>query len=382
MDVHQHLRALLAPLTVGEDVLPGVKLDGTSTELGIRLRLKAGEQRIWIDVTPVDRTPRWAARSKLLAISYRDEGGHNVVDQKLGLAVCQRIAGIIAGNEDAVIEALREEAAAEAPVDARIREVFVPTALDAAGPADNPYYTINPYVGCVIGCRFCYAQTTLGLMRQMMGLVEVPWGSWVEVRANLPEVLSEELARLPPRPIKFCPIVGDAYQAVEKKHCITQRCLEAIRDSGRPWPTLILTRSTLMARDLELMATLPAPWAGVSLPTVDDEVRKHFEPRASSVPERLELLATLRKAGIKTVAVVQPLFAGPLEELADTLAEYVDGVSWDVLRGEEGAEKDFDDPRFEQTRTEDWQRDRAIAMLGMLKDRGVAVWDSDLPPQP
>lgn len=380
MDVHRHLRALLAPLTVGEDVLPGIKLDGTSTELGIRLRLTAGKQRIWIDVTPVDRTPRWAARSRSLAISYRDEGGHNKVDQKLGLAICQRIAGIIETNEDAVIEALREEAAAEAPVDARIREVHVPTALDAAGPADNPYYTINPYVGCVIGCRFCYAQTNLSLMRQLMGLVEVQWGSWVEVRANLPEVLSQELEELTPRPIKFCPIVGDAYQAVEKKQCVTKRCLEAIRDSGRPWPTLILTRSTLMERDVELMASLPAAWAGVSLPTVDDEVRKHFEPRASSIPERLKLLETLRNAGVKTVAVVQPLFAGPLDELADTLAELVDGVSWDVLRGEEGASGDFDDPRFAETRTEDWQRDRAIAMLGMLKERGVEVWDSDLPP--
>jgi len=142
----------------------------------------------------------------------------------------------------------------------------VPTALDPAGPADAPYYTINPYVGCVIGCKFCYAQTNLGLMRQMTGLVQVPWGSWVEVRVNLPEVLREELRRLEPRPVKFCPIVGDAYQAVESRHRVTQRCLEAIRDSGRPWPTIILTRAALMQRDVELMASLPAPWAGVSYP--------------------------------------------------------------------------------------------------------------------
>lgn len=382
MDVHRHLLALLAPLSVGDEVVPGVRLDGTSTELGLRLRLTAGAQRIWVDVTPVERTPRWAARSKSLAVGYRDEGGHNVVDQRLGLVICQRIAALISANEDAVVEALRREAAAEAPTDARIREVTVPTALDAAGPAEAPYYTINPYVGCVIGCRFCYAQTNLGLMRRMMGLVEVPWGSWVEVRANLPEVLADELARLPPRPIKFCPIVGDAYQAVEKKLCVTKRCLEAIRDSGRPWPSLILTRSMLMHRDVELMASLPAPWAGVSLPTIDDAVRKHFEPRASSIEERLELLKTLRRAGVKTVAVVQPIFAGPLEALADALAEHVDGVSWDVLRGEEGAGADFDDPRYEQTRTESWQRDRAIALLGMLEERGVEVWDSDLPPSP
>jgi DNA repair photolyase len=379
VDVHRHLRALLAPLGVGDEVLPGVTLDGTSTELGIRLRLKAGDQRLWIDVTPADRTRRWAARSRALAVGYRDEGGHNVVDQKLGLALCRRIAQIIDANELAVLDALREEAAAEAPTGARIRAVEVPTALDPAGPTEAPYYAINPYVGCVIGCRFCYAQTNLGLMRQLMGLVEIPWGSWVEVRANLPEVLSEELERLEPRPIRFCPIVGDAYQAVEKKHRVTRRCLEAIRDSGRHWPTSILTRSTLMLRDVDLMASLPEPWAGVSLPTIDDEVRRHFEPRASTIEERLDLLKTLRRAGIKTVAVVQPIFSGSLERLADVLAEHVDGVSWDVLRGEEGASADFDDPRFDETRTESWQRDRALALLAMLEERGVDVWTSDLP---
>jgi DNA repair photolyase len=340
----------------------------------------AGDQRIWVDVTPIDRTPRWAARSRTLAIGYRDEGGHNVIDQKLGLAVCERVASIVGRNEDSVIAAIREEAAAEAPKGARIREVEVPTALDPAGPAEASYYVLNPYVGCVIGCRFCYAQTNLGLMRELMGLAQVRWGSWVEVRANLPEVLSEELARAEPRPIKFCPIVGDAYQAVEDRYRVTRRCLEVIRDSGGSWPTVILTRSTLMRRDVELMASLPAPWAGVSLPTVDDSVRKHFEPRASTIEERLDLLRHLRRAGVKTIAVVQPIFAGPLDQLADALAEHVDGVSWDVLRGEEGAGADFDDPRFQETRSEAWQRDRALALLAMLEERGVEVWDSDLPP--
>jgi len=380
VDIHRHLLALLAPLEVGDEIVPGVRLDGTSTELGLRLRLIAGEQRIWVDVTPAERTRKWAARSKLLAVGYRDEGGRNRVDAKLGLALCERLAGTIAANEDAVIEALRSEAAREAPLAARVREVCVPTALDAAGPTHAPYYTINPYVGCVIGCKFCYAQTNLGLVRQLMGLAHVPWGSWVEVRANLPDVLGEELQRLEPRPIKFCPIVGDAYQAVERTHRVTQRCLEVVRDSGRAWPTIILTRAALMKRDVALLASLPAPWAGVSLPTVDDTVRRHFEPRASSIEQRLDLLKALRGAGIKTMAVVQPIFAGPLEALADTLAAHVDGVSWDVLRGEEGAKAEFDDPRFSQTRTKGWQRERATALLAMLHARGVDVWESDLPP--
>lgn len=376
---------MLAPLKTGEEVLPGVRLHGTSTELGLRLRLRAGDQRIWVDVTPVERTPRWATRSKYLAFGYRTEGGRNDVDPRLGKRLCERIARVVGANEEEVLAALREEASAEAPLDKRVREVQVKTALDHAGPDHASYYTINPYVGCVIGCRFCYAQTNLDLMRTMMGLVEIPWGSWVEVRANLAEVLAIELRHRKVRPIKFCPIVGDAYQPVEKKARVTRACLEVIRDVsselGRAWPTEILTRSTLILEDLELMASLPDPWAGVSLPTIDDEVRKHFEPRAASVVERLDILKQLRGAGIKTVAVVQPIFAGDLVQLADTLAEHVDGVSWDVLRGEEGATADFDDPRYSQTRTDDWQRDNAMRLLELLKERGITVWEYDLPPE-
>ena len=85
---------------------------------------------------------------------------------------------------------------------------------------------------------------------------------------------------------------------------------------------------------------------GVSLPTVDDEVRRHFEPRAASVAERLELLEKVRAAGVHAIAVVQPLLPGSHDDLVEALARRVDSVSIDVLRGEEGAGVLFDDPRY------------------------------------
>ena len=39
----------------------------------------------------------------------------------------------------------------------------------------------------------------------------------------------------------------------------------------------MLTRSRLLERDTELLASLPAVWAGPSIPTLDDDVRRHFE---------------------------------------------------------------------------------------------------------
>jgi len=235
-------------------------------------------------------------------------------------------------------------------------------------------------VGCLIGCRFCYAQSRVGIARDLERLPNVPWGSYVDARINAPEVLAKELAETAPRPLKFCPIVCDPYQAVEKRYGITRRCLEAIRDAGAAWPTMVLTRSRLIERDAALLASLPSARGGVSIPTIDDAVRQHFEPRGASVDDRLGVLRMLRAAGVPTFAVVQPLLPGSIVALADALAETVSSVSIDVLHGVEGAEEEFDAPAYVESKDADWQVARALELEAALEVRGVAVWRGELPP--
>ena len=142
-----------------------------------------------------------------------------------------------------------------------------------------------------------------------------------------------------------------------------------------------MTRSTLVLRDIDILRDIPHAWVGASIPTLDDSVRKHFEPRAASIPERLDMLRTFKEAGIKGCVVVQPMLPGDPEALAGALAEVVDSVSIGVLRGEMGAEKDFADPRFAHARGEEWQRSAAFALRDALVARGVDVWVSELPPE-
>jgi DNA repair photolyase len=281
-------------------------------------------------------------------------------------------------NEARVFQATEDEQGDDDG--ARIRRVNVTDVLERAGQKDQSFYTLSPYVGCSIGCRFCYASSKVDPMRAVLGLPVVPWGSYVDVRRNAPEVLANELERFPTLPIKFCPVVSDPYQAIERRERLTRRCLETIRAASRPWPTLLLTRSKLILDDVDLIASLPRVFVGVSLPTIDDEVRAHFEPRAASVPERLEILRTLRQAGISTMAIVQPIFDGSLERLADALAETVDSVSIDVLRGVMGAEREFSAVRHAPTREQTWQVTQARTLAGLLDERGVPVWISELPP--
>jgi len=379
VDIRAHVLELLAPLAPGGELVPGARLVGVSTEVGIWLTFEVRGAPVQVEIAPLG-VARFAAKTSRFAISYRSEGARNPIDPRVGMELCRDVAERVAENEERVTEVLAR-AASEAPGDhSKIREVRVESVLEPASHGAERFYKMSPYAGCLIGCRYCYAQTPLRTLRRLEGLPDVPWGSYVDVRINAAEVLSAELARVPPRPIKFCPILSDPYQAVEARYGVTRACLEAIRDAKEVWPTLLLTRGKLVTRDAGLLASLQAAWVGASIPTADDDVRRHFEPRAASIPERLAALATLRAAGVRTFAVVQPILAGSIEALADRLAETVSSVSIDVLRGEEQAAADFDDPRYAVSRSDDWQRARAAELASALASRGIPTWPGELPP--
>ncbi len=243
------------------------------------------------------------------------------------------------------------------------------------------HYTINPYVGCVVGCKFCYAQTPIAGVRALMGLKTYEWGAYVEARSNLPDILREEVKTNPPGVVKFCPIIGDSYQPIEKSDRITRGCLEVLADAGEGWVPLILTRTDMALRDLDLFERFPRAGVGVSLPTVDDDVRRHFEPRGVSVERRLNLLTRIRETGTRSLVLVQPVMAGPLVELADRIAEHADGVQIGLLEGVQGAGKEFFDPAYVHTTDQNWQQEQAMKLAELLTERGVPYWTTDVPPE-
>ncbi len=366
--VREVLKALIAPLEIGGALL-GWQLERMSTELGMRLTFRgpAGEGPIHVEVGPLREGARYAAKTERLGISYRR---CPAFDRQAG-ALCAALAPRIA-QQEAALERLQDASA-----EARIRDVEVTQLLEPMG--EGRFYGLSPYVGCLVGCKFCYAQSRLMDLRTLLGLADVPWGSWVDVRVNAAEVLRAELHTLPPLPIKFCPIVSDPYHPLEAKRRITRACLEVLLEVAPSAPVLVLTRTALARRDFDLLASLNLR-LGVSLPTLDDETRQHFEPRGAPIPERLALLADARAAGIATFAVVQPMLEGPREALADALAAHVDSVSLDVLHGEQGAASDFDDPRYAHTREAGWQQNAAGELDALLEARGVPRWAGELPP--
>jgi DNA repair photolyase len=167
---------------------------------------------------------------------------------------------------------------------------------------------------------------------------------------------------------------------VERRYRITRGCLDVLAERGDRFEVLLLTRSALIEDDLDRLGALPRAHVGVSIPTIDDTVRAHFEPRAAPIERRLSILDALRERGVRTIAVVQPMLPGPVDALADALARSAESVSIDVLRGIESAGPDFADPRYAHCRDEDWQRAQADALAIALCERDVPVWSGELPP--
>lgn len=383
MDLERQLRALIAPLAVGDELVPGARFAETSTELGLRLTFEVGEDAVHVELEPADEgdTRPHAARTARFLVSYRVAQTRARLAPQLGRTLSERVAALVRANEDEVLRALASAAAHTADEGgARIRRITVERLLVDAGTPGARYRTLSPYVGCLVGCRFCYAQTRLASSRRLLGLADVPWGSYVDARTNAPAVLAQELARAPRRPVKFCPIVSDPYHAIERTLGLTRACLEVLaRPELAPPATFVLTRAALVERDLDVLARLPNAYVGFSVPTDDDDVRAHFEPRAAPIAERVRVLRAFRARGVRTFAMVQPILTDDVDALADHLASCVDSVRIDVLRGVYGAADDFADPRYARWMDPAVQASLADTLAVALTARGVSLWPDELP---
>jgi DNA repair photolyase len=371
VDLRDCLLDLLAPAQLGDE-LGGARLVGAGAEAGWRLDFEIAGTRLDVEVAPLDEPGPAAARTTRLRVYYR--GTHDA-----GLRVCRAVAERAAANEARVLAALAAGARETQVGATRVREVEVTRLLQPAAAGRARFHTLSPYAGCVIGCRFCYGQAGLATLRRVAGLPAVPWGSYVDVRVNAARVLAAELESVRPEIVKFCPLTSDPYQALEARYRLTRACLDVLVSAAAPPAVLLLTRARALLDDVERIARLERVWAGVSIPTADDAVRAHFEPRAASVAERLEVLDALRAAGVRTCAVVQPLLPGPVDALADALAARVSSVRIDVLHGEYAAHDDF--AAYADARDDAWQQSQAAALARALGERGVALWADELPPE-
>jgi DNA repair photolyase len=167
----------------------------------------------------------------------------------------------------------------------------------------------------------------------------------IVVKVNAPELLRAELARKSWKGEHVALGTNtDPYQWVEGRYKLMPGIWEAMRDASNPCS--VLTKSPLLLRDLELMKQIAGRTefsAALSVPTVDERAWRATEPRSPNPRARLEAVAELTRAGIRTGILVAPLMPGindapeqiaPILEMASEAgAAYVTGIALH-LRGE------------------------------------------------
>ena len=178
--------------------------------------------------------------------------------------------------------------------------------------------SINPYRGCEHGCIYCYARPSHAYMDLSPG---IDFESRLFAKPGAARLLEQELGK----PGYICTPIAlgtntDPYQPIEREYRITRQIIEVL--SAHHHPLTIVTKSWAVERDIELLAGMAARnlvQVFISITTLDHELARKLEPRATAPRRRLETLARLHGAGIPTGV----MFAPVIPALNDTEMESV-----------------------------------------------------------
>ncbi len=172
---------------------------------------------------------------------------------------------------------------------------------------DIPFdQSINPYRGCEHGCVYCYARPTHAYLDLSPGL---DFETRLYAKPDADRLLRQELAHpgYRCRPIALGTNT-DPYQPIERRLQITRRIIELLHDCDHP--LLITTKSSLIERDLDLLAPMAARGlvqACISITTLDVELARRLEPRATAPRRRLQTLRQLHHAGVPNGVLFAPV---------------------------------------------------------------------------
>lgn len=169
--------------------------------------------------------------------------------------------------------------------------------------------TVNPYIGCEHGCIYCYARPSHAYYNLSPGL---DFESKLFVKTNADELLRTEFSKASYRPS----VIGlgtntDAYQPIERKFEVTRRLLEVIETFQHP--VSVLTKNSLIERDIDILQRLARNnlvEVHFTLTSLQHELSRILEPRASLPKTRLETIKRLSDAGIPVKAMFSPVIPG------------------------------------------------------------------------
>jgi len=181
----------------------------------------------------------------------------------------------------------------------RIIEITVKKALTRSGLPDIDY-ALNPYLGCLHGCIYCYARNYTYIKE-----IRENWGRVVAVKTNLIDILRKEISMVK-KGVVGVGTITDPYQPVEAIYELTRRSLILLLEKG--FHTSIQTKNTLILRDIDIFEKyVDRIDIGFTITTMNNETARLIEPYSSPPTMRAFALEKISSRGIDTW-----IFYGPV----------------------------------------------------------------------
>jgi DNA repair photolyase len=186
------------------------------------------------------------------------------------------------------------------------REEPCKTALNPVKGMGAFRWSLNPYMGCVHRCTYCYVRS---FEQRADRPSDDRYGRSIRVKTNIAAVLRWELSRRSwKRESVGIGAATDPYQPAEGQYRLTRGCIEALAACRTPFS--LITRSPMIVRDIDVL-TEAARRARVSItfsvPTLDPEIWRKTEPGTAPPRQRLRALSALVDAGIQAGVAMAPL---------------------------------------------------------------------------
>lgn len=167
-------------------------------------------------------------------------------------------------------------------------------------------WTLNPYRGCEIGCKYCYARYTHEFMelRDPADFEQIIFAKqW-----NRPDFL-RRLRGIAPGDRIAMGTATDPYQPAERRFGITRSVLEVFA-TQRGHRLGITTKSDLVVRDIDLFEKIARHnriSIHITITTVDPDLARKLEPKAPRPDLRLDAVRKLAAAGLEVGIFACPM---------------------------------------------------------------------------
>jgi len=166
-----------------------------------------------------------------------------------------------------------------------------------------PKYTLNPYTGCAHHCLYCYISSF------------IPRAFELREKPPFVHLLVRDLEERDPGLYLSLSNSSDPYPPLERERQLTRKILSLCAE--KDMPVLILTKSSLVVRDVDLLSSMKAV-VSITITTPDDTKARVLEPCAPSPKERIRAIVELGKRSVPVVLRIDPIIPG----ITDSFTEW------------------------------------------------------------